>query len=278
MTMSSSLGRVCLILAAVLSIGADKPNPLVVAHRGLLKHTPENTLSNFRACLELRVGFEVDVRRTKDGHLVCVHDDSVDRTTNGRGAVRSLTLDELQKLDAGTWFGKAFQGERIPTLDEVLTTLGKQTRSPVLIAIDLKVQEIEADTVRLAKSRGVLDQLLFIGTAIDDVEVRRKLRAADPSAHVACLAGAVGDLPAAVDDKTSDWAYLRFVPAPDDIARIHKAGKRAFIAGPTVAGLEHDNWKRAMQSGIDGLLTDFPLELAPEIRSTAGSTKSATAK
>ncbi|MBI5758840.1 MAG: hypothetical protein HZA46_10020 [Planctomycetales bacterium] len=278
MTLNCSLGRVCLILAAALGIGADKPSPFVVAHRGLLKHAPENTLSNFRACLELRVGFEVDVRRTKDGQLVCVHDDTVDRTTNGRGAVRSLTLAELQKLDAGSWFGQSFQSERIPTFDEVLATLGKQIRSPVLIAIDLKEQEIEADVVRLAKSRGVLDRLLFIGTAIDDVKVRRKLRAADPSAHVACLAGVVGDLSAATDDKTSDWAYLRFVPAPEDIARIHKAGKRAFLAGSTVSGFERDNWKCAMLSGIDGLLTDYPLELAQEIRSAAESTKPGTAK
>ena len=72
--------------------------PLVIAHRGLLKHAPENTLANFRACLELRIGFEVDVRRSQDGMLVCVHDDTVDRTTSGRGAVSALSLAELKKL------------------------------------------------------------------------------------------------------------------------------------------------------------------------------------
>ncbi|MCC6509479.1 MAG: glycerophosphodiester phosphodiesterase, partial [Pirellulaceae bacterium] len=72
--------------------------PLVVAHRGLLQHAPENTLANFRACLELRLGFEFDVARTKDGQLVCIHDDTVDRTTDGKGLVSQLTLAEIQRL------------------------------------------------------------------------------------------------------------------------------------------------------------------------------------
>ena len=66
------------------SICAAEP-PLIVAHRGLLLHAPENTLANSRACLELRLGFEFDVEKTKDGHLVCIHDGTVDRTTNGTG-------------------------------------------------------------------------------------------------------------------------------------------------------------------------------------------------
>lgn len=243
--------------------------PLIVAHRGLLKHSPENTLSNFRACLELRIGFEVDVRRSKDGVLVCVHDDTVDRTTNGRGAVSSLTLAELKKLDAGAWFSPAFAGERIPTFDEVLDVVKTHDRDLVLIAIDLKAQDIEADCVKAAMTRGVLDRLLFIGNAIGDPQVRRKLRDADAAAHVACLAQTVKNVNAATADKDSDWVYIRFVPTGDDIARIHKSGKRAFIAGPTVTGLESANWRAATAAGIDGILTDFPLELAIEVRDAA---------
>ena len=112
------------------------PAPLVVAHRGLLKHAPENTLANFRACLELRIGFEVDVRRSKDGTLVCVHDDTVDRTTNGRGKVSDLSLAELKQLDAGAWFGSKFVGEKVPTFDEVLDVLKTHSRDPVLIAVE----------------------------------------------------------------------------------------------------------------------------------------------
>src|SRR2546426_3765520 len=94
--------RLYMLLAMLLPIvmpegaaGDDLPQktdsrqkaPLLVAHRGLLKHAPENTLASFAACLELRLGFELDIRRTKDGHLVCLHDDDVRRTTNGTGKV-----------------------------------------------------------------------------------------------------------------------------------------------------------------------------------------------
>ena len=75
----------CLVTAYGQAIAADPP--LIVAHRGLLLHAPENTLANFRACLELRLGFEFNVARTKDGHLICIHDNTVDRTTNGEGKV-----------------------------------------------------------------------------------------------------------------------------------------------------------------------------------------------
>src|SRR3954452_23478771 len=108
---------------AILLLGISPGQPLPVAHRGLLRHAPENTLANFRACLELRLGFEFAVRRCRDGTLVCIHDASVDRTTDGRGEVAERTLAQLKALDAGSWFHPAFAGERIPTVEEVLALL-----------------------------------------------------------------------------------------------------------------------------------------------------------
>ena len=261
------LGLICVVPICLFAEETPMDNkPLIVAHRGLLKHAPENTLSNFRACLELGLGFEVDVRRSKDGVLACLHDDTIDRTTNGRGAISELTLKEFKQFDAGAWFDAKFQGERIPTFEEVAAAIKLHSRPPVLIAIDLKADEIEADTVRIAKSHGVLDRLLFIGNAIDNPAVRRALREADAAAHVACLSQTAKDLPAAIADKDSDWAYLRFMPTRQELDRVHTSGKCAFIAGPTVAGLERANWQSAMLAGMDGILTDFPLELAEEIR------------
>src|SRR5438093_1108721 len=78
-----------------------KPAPRIIGHRGLMFDAPENTLAGFAACLEQRVGFELDIRRSKDGHLVIMHDATVNRTTNGTGPVADLTLAELKKLDAG---------------------------------------------------------------------------------------------------------------------------------------------------------------------------------
>lgn len=262
--------RVWLLAAGSLflasSVYAAGAPPRIVAHRGLLQHAPENTLANFRSCLELGIGLEVDVRRSQDGRLVCIHDDTVERTTNGRGPVAGLTLAQLRTLDAGSWFDARFRGERIPTFDEVLAAVAQHGRPHSLVAVDLKERDIEAAVIWSARCAGVLDRLLFIGNAINSPDVRRRLRQAAPEAHVACLAQTAADLPSALADASSDWAYLRFVPSPADIERVHAAKKRAFLAGPTVAGLEHDNWRLAAAAGVDGLLTDYPLELAAALR------------
>lgn len=232
-----------------------------VAHRGLLRHAPENTLANFRACLELRLGFEFDVQRSKDGTLVCVHDDTLERTTNGKGRVGEHTLAELKKLDAGAWFHPRFAGERIPTIDEVLALLAVYRDTPVWAAVDLKGVETEADVVRLAKAHGVLEKLVFIGRTIDQPAVRKTIRTAAPTTHIACLAGTAADLPAALADVESDVAYLRFVPTAAEVSRCHMAGKRVLIAGKTVTGLERENWRLCREAGVDYVLTDYPLEL-----------------
>ena len=97
---------------------------MVVAHRGGGGLAPENTMAAFH--LALKVGadaIELDVRLTRDGHVVVFHDRWVHRTTTGTGTVGSHTLGELRSLDAGAWYGPEFHGERIPTLEEVFGTL-----------------------------------------------------------------------------------------------------------------------------------------------------------
>ena len=93
---------------------------MVIAHRGASSYAPENTLAAFDLALEMGVThLELDVHATDDGRLVVIHDDTVDRTTNGSGPVAGHTLSSLMALDAGSWFGVRFTGERVPTLDEV---------------------------------------------------------------------------------------------------------------------------------------------------------------
>ena len=96
------------------------------AHRGFSGKYPENTLLAFSRAAELDVfGVEFDVHLTADGQLVVIHDETINRTSNGTGFVKDMTLDELRQYDYGEWFGKQFAGERIPTLREVLAVFRK---------------------------------------------------------------------------------------------------------------------------------------------------------
>ncbi|HEX8881419.1 MAG TPA: glycerophosphodiester phosphodiesterase family protein [Candidatus Acidoferrum sp.] len=93
----------------------------MIAHRGASGHAPENTMAAFRRAVALGATFiETDLQLSRDAHFVAVHDETVNRTTDGRGSVHDLTLAELRELDAGSWFGSEFSGERIPTLEEIL--------------------------------------------------------------------------------------------------------------------------------------------------------------
>src|SRR5437867_12978157 len=146
--------RLCLFLTLWSSVACaaepEKPRPVIIGHRGLLRDAPENTLASFGTCLDLRLGFELDVRRSRDGHLVVMHDATVDRTTDGKGKVSDLTLAEIRKLDAGRWFDPAFSGQRVPTFDEVFVLLKIGGGPGVLVAMDVKIDDetVEADMVR----------------------------------------------------------------------------------------------------------------------------------
>ena len=109
---------------------------LAIAHRGASGYAPENTLAAFRRAVALGVSFiETDLQLTRDAHFVAIHDDTFDRTTTGRGAVQQMTLAEVRRLDAGSWFGSEFIGERVPTLSEILEFSAK---NDVVFYLELK--------------------------------------------------------------------------------------------------------------------------------------------
>src|SRR5256712_11990174 len=109
---------------------------LVIGHRGASGHAPENTLAAFGKAVSLGAAFiETDLQLSRDAHFVAIHDATVNRTTNGKGTVHDLTLAELRQLDAGSWFGSEFAGERIPTLEEILQFSNK---NDVVFYLELK--------------------------------------------------------------------------------------------------------------------------------------------
>jgi glycerophosphoryl diester phosphodiesterase len=263
-----------LVCLAICSVAAGQEQsatlrrPLIVGHRGLMQAAPENTLAAFRACLALKVGFEFDVRRTKDGQLVCLHDDTLERTTDGHGKLAELTAAELALLEAGGRFDAAFKGERIPTVEQIVRLIGEQSSEATLIAVDLKEagSGIEEEVVRMFEKHGALSRLIFIGLTIESPEVRSRLKAASPKAQSARLALAPERIAEVLADRQADWVYVRFLPQPEQVRRIHEQGKRLFIAGPLVAGHEADNWMKAAELGFDAVLTDYPLEMQRLLR------------
>ena len=236
--------------------------PKVVGHRGLIFQAPENTLAGFEACMNLRLGLELDIQRTKDGVLVLMHDSEVNRTTNGKGKVSEITLAELQKLDAGSWFDIRFKGEKVPTLEEFLLRLARYKESNPLVCVDVKIDDdqLVEEMVGLARKHQVLEYLMFIGRTITEAGFRERLKKADAKAKVARLAQTSAELPAALEDPLADWVYVRFLPTPQEVSKVHQKGKKVFVVGPLVAGNLPENWRKARESGADALLTDYPLE------------------
>ncbi|BAS26028.1 glycerophosphodiester phosphodiesterase [Limnochorda pilosa] len=139
--------------------------PLILAHRGASLEAPENTLAAFRLALEQGAdGWELDVHRSRDGHLVVCHDERVDRTTDGSGLIREMTLADLGRLDAGAWFDRRFAGERIPTLDQVWA-LAEEAGGIRLLNVELKLgfaayPGIEEQLAEWIESHGLVDRVI----------------------------------------------------------------------------------------------------------------------
>jgi glycerophosphoryl diester phosphodiesterase len=99
----------------------------ITGHRGAAGYAPENTLASFKKALALNVDrIELDIHQSKDGMIVVIHDESVDRTSDGNGLISELSFDEIRKLDVGSSFSKEFKGEKIPSLEEVIQLINGQ--------------------------------------------------------------------------------------------------------------------------------------------------------
>jgi glycerophosphoryl diester phosphodiesterase len=147
-----------------------------MAHRGASAEAPENTLAAFSKALAYRAAWvELDVQLSRDGVPVVIHDAKVDRTTNGQGRVKELTLKELKRLDAGSWFSGAYSGEPIPTLEEVLQLVKGKAK----VNIELKQAAnyypgLEERAIRLIDEQGMVDDVVI--TSFDQFSVQKVKR------------------------------------------------------------------------------------------------------
>lgn len=254
-----------MVLGAAQWLGGSPPpcaEPILLAHRGLMTDAPENTLPAFAAALELGFSLELDVHQTRDGHVVVIHDQTVNRTTNGKGNVTHMTLAELKTLDAGAWFHPCYAGLKIPTLEEVLKLVKERQRRPVIIAVNMKrlSPDIEKNIVRLVEQYDMFDQVIPYEMPAESAE---RFKKANP--RIKTGAGVVrrADLAEAIANPFFDDLSVDFVPTAEQVRRAHARGKRVWLwdwgmpAGPRL----WDLCNQARQAGVDIICTNHPIEV-----------------
>lgn len=242
-----------------LAAWPQQGRPLVIGHRGAMGYAPENTLASFELALEQGADMvELDVHLSRDGQVVVLHDEQLDRTTDGQGLVRDWSVAELRRLDAGAWFDPRFAGQRLPTLQEVLEWAADRAH----LAIEIKngplyYDGIEAKVVELLGRHGLRQRAIVI--SFDHLALRR-VRALDEGlltgALYACRPADPVGLATAAGAQLLEpqWSYVTAA----DVAIAHAAG----LLVSTWATSDLDALRGLVAAGVDGIATNHPDRLA----------------
>jgi glycerophosphoryl diester phosphodiesterase len=227
---------------------------LVIAHRGASGHAPENTLAAFRKAVSLGAAFiETDLQLSRDTRFVAIHDATVDRTTGGSGAVHNLTLAELRRLDAGSWFGSEFAGERIPTLEEIFEFSKKHD---VVFYLELKPSGSwggEHALIGALRESGEIPRSVVISF---DTAILESLRKLEPTLMTGVLYEGQIDRPVdrAVEIGARQVAVRSDLVTPALLAEARK--KDLQVVCWTVNQPAH--MRLLIDAGIDGIMSDYP--------------------
>lgn len=146
-----------------------------IAHRGFAGIAPENTLISFQKALEHKPdAVECDVHLSADGRLMVIHDETLERTTNGKGKVGEMTFTELRKLDAGSWYSKKYQGEKIPSLEELIDLVKGKTG----LCVELKGKGTASKTVELIEKFNIIDKCSLFSFMPEEILLAKQLNPA----------------------------------------------------------------------------------------------------
>jgi len=223
--------------------------PVRVGHRGAAGHAPENTLGAIQKGIALGVDFvEIDVRRTADGVLVALHDETVNRTTNGKGRVDRLSLRNVKKLDAEN-------GEQIPTLAEVLEV----SAGRVGLMLELKIEGMARQTVEAVRQTGFKDPVIYASFLHDELI---QIRAADPEASLMVL---FGRLPHTPVTRAKEYSPSHVGLRHDTVTRrLVEAFHRSNILVFVYTANSRRDILRALSLGVDGVISNFPERINTE--------------
>lgn len=226
----------------------------VSAHRGFSKKAPENTMPAFQAAMDCGADFiELDVQLTRDNQLVVIHDDKLDRTTNGKGYVKDYTYDELLQLSAGSWFGKdnEFDDVQIPLLSEVLDLVGDDIMLNIEIKKSGNPKATAERVVDMIEEYGIVNSCYVTSFSYPALKKVKQLNPKIKTAFIANLATA------------TSYAQLPYIDAvsmnslfvnQSVVNTAHHHGKRVFVW--TVN--RQSEMQKMMALGVDNIITDCP--------------------
>lgn len=222
----------------------------IVGHRGASGHAPENTLAAIQKALEIGADrVEFDVHCSREGEPVVIHDATLDRTTNGKGKVSEATVEELKKLDAGSWFSKAFAGEPLPLLSELF----ERFKGKISFNIEVKASGCEERIVGLLVENELVESSVvssFHG------EILRAFRRLHPDLKLQLI--------------TAQRVNLK--PLHEEL-KLHAVNpiflllnNKKFIERARELGLKVNVWtlddvdliKQALKVGVDGIISNYP--------------------
>lgn len=229
---------------------------IIYAHRGASGTAPENTMAAFRKAVAIGAqGIECDVQMTKDGKLVICHDETLNRTSNGKGFIKDMTYEEIRSLDAGSWFAEGYTGERMPLLEELLDLV---KRSGIYLNIELKngivqYEGLEDKVVDLVRSFELRDRTIFSSFNHYSVyDVKKKY----PELNTGALY---------MEGLYQPWKYLKELGC--DCAHPYYLAAKPEITGDlrrngiAVNVFTVDDPKTAqmlIKSGVEGIITNYP--------------------
>lgn len=254
----------CLTVEGGVAFAKDIVN---IPHRGASGHAPEHTLVSYQMGENMHGDYiEVDLQMTKDGQLVAMHDDTVDRTTNGTGLVNEMTLAEMKKLDAGSWFNEQYpqyakpeyRGVNVPTLEEVFQTFGKNKR----YYIETKSPEVypgmEIELLRLVNHYEIdKDTLLVESFSSDSL---KKMKELDPSINLIQLLSNRSNVMITDEEISNIKEYAK------GIGLNHQYLTQEYVQKVVESGLdlypytvnEKERMKQLIIWGVTGMFTNFP--------------------
>lgn len=231
-----------------------------VAHRGATAYAPENTIAAFDLAVQMKADYiEIDVQRSKDGELVVIHDTTVNRTTDGTGKVGDLTFEQLRNLDAGSWKGKEFTGELIPTFEEILD----RYRGKVGILIELKAPElypgVEEQVAESIKKRNLdkpKNEKIIIQSF--NFESMKKMNKLLPTVPIGVLtSNTAHTTPEALQEFSTyaDWFNPSYgIVTKELVNQVHANGMQ--IGSWTVRSQEAADF--LFEMGVDAIISDYP--------------------